>query len=170
LLRQLRGTRQVAFVTGEAGIGKTALIDAFCAQLKTGQAATVARGQCVDGLSRKEQYYPVTEALSQLCSSVDGEKACRILARMAPDWLAAMGRESLPQAGQRERMPGDLCAALEEMAAEKPLALVFEDLQWADDSTLHLLSALARRRAPARLMVTATYRPQLVAADHPLGS
>jgi predicted ATPase/DNA-binding winged helix-turn-helix (wHTH) protein len=159
------GARQVAFITGEAGIGKSALLDAFCAQLKS---AAIARGQCVDGLSRKEQFYPVTEALSHLCASEDGEKACRILARMAPDWLAAMGREGNPQPTQRDRMPGDLCAALEELAAEKPLVLVFEDLQWADDSTLHLISALARRRAPARLMVLATYRPQHVAADHPL--
>jgi len=159
------GTRQVVFITGEAGIGKTALLDVFCANL---QLATIARGQCVDGLSRKEQFYPVTEALSHLCASDEGEKACRILARMAPDWLASLGRENTAAPGQRDRMPGDLCAALEEMAAERPLVLVFEDLQWADDSTLHLISALARRRAPARLMLVATYRPQHVAADHPL--
>jgi predicted ATPase len=167
------GTRQFAFITGEAGIGKTAVVDAFCEQLKSGQTTTVAHGQCVEGLGRKEQYYPVTEALGQLCASADGEKACRILARMAPDWLASIGREASElQAGQvqapRERMPGDLCAALEELAAEKLLVLIFEDLQWADDSTLHLLSALARRRAPAKLMIVATFRPQQVAADHPL--
>jgi predicted ATPase len=162
------GTRQFTFITGEAGIGKTALVDAFCARIAAGSAALIARGQCVEGLSRKEQYYPITEALSQLCASEDGEKACRILARMAPDWLAAMGREIAPQPIQRDRMPGDLCAALEELAADKPLLLVLEDLQWADDSTLHLISALARRRAPARLAIVATYRPQHVAADHPL--
>jgi predicted ATPase/DNA-binding winged helix-turn-helix (wHTH) protein len=162
------GTRQLAFITGEAGIGKTALVDAFSARIAGGSAALVARGQCVEGLSRKEQYYPIMEAMSQLCASEDGEKACRILARMAPDWLAAMGRETAPQPGQRDRMPGDLCAALEELAADKPLLLVLEDLQWADDSTLHLVSALARRRAPAKLMIVANYRPQHVGADHPL--
>jgi len=166
------GTRQFACITGEAGIGKTALVDAFCAQVNSGQAATVAHGQCVEGLGRKEQYYPVTEALGQLCASADGEKACRILARMAPDWLASIGREAAEanpgQPAPRERMPGDLCAALEELTAEKPVVLIFEDLQWADDSTLHLLSALARRRAPTKLMVVATFRPQQVSADHPL--
>jgi predicted ATPase/DNA-binding winged helix-turn-helix (wHTH) protein len=163
------GLRQVAFLTGEAGIGKTALLDAFCSQVSS---AVVARGQCIEGLSRKEQYYPVTEALGQLCASELGERACRVLARMAPDWLSALGREQLGdevrQPGSRERMPGDLCGALEELATDKTLILVFEDLQWADDSTLHLLSALARRRAPAKLMVVATFRPQHVAADHPL--
>lgn len=170
------GTRQFAFITGEAGIGKTAVVEAFSAQLKSGHAATIAHGQCVEGLSRKEQYYPVTEALGQLCASADGEKACRILARMAPDWLASIGREASElkadqaqsTSAPRERMPGDLCAALEELAADTPLVLIFEDLQWADDSTIHLLSALARRRATAKLMVVATFRPQQVAADHPL--
>jgi predicted ATPase len=65
-------------------------------------------------------------------------------------------------------MLADLCAALEELAAEKPLILVFEDLDWADNSTLNLISALARRRAQARLMVLATYRPPKPTTEHPL--
>jgi predicted ATPase len=163
------GQRQVVFVTGEAGIGKTALVDAFCEQAATGCAANSARGQCVEGFGGKEEYYPVTEALRQICASHEGDKACRILARMAPAWLAAIGHESTsgvqPAAGNR--MPGDLCAALEEMVAEKLLVLVFEDLQWADDSTLHLVSALARRRTHAKLLLIATYRPQDLATEHP---
>jgi predicted ATPase len=163
------GQRQVVFVTGEAGIGKTALVDAFCEQAASGFEANSARGQCVEGFGGKEEYYPVTEALRQICASHDGDKACRILARMAPAWLAAIGRENAggaqPPGG--DRMPGDLCAALEEMVAEKLLVLVFEDLQWADDSTLHLVSALARRRTQAKLLLIATYRPQDVATEHP---
>jgi predicted ATPase len=167
------GNRQVVFVTGEAGIGKTALVDAFYEQAGSSLAAKMARGQCVEGFGRKEEYYPVMEALGQLCASPEGEYACRILARMAPVWLASMGREVREQAdptqhATRERMPGDLCAALEELASEKPLVLIFEDLQWADDSTLHLISALARRRAPAKLLIIATYRPQDVSTEHPL--
>jgi predicted ATPase len=163
------GQRQLVFVTGEAGIGKTALVDAFCEHAISGLAACTARGQCVEGFGRKEEYYPVTEALRQVCSSTEGDRACRILARMAPAWLAALGREitggAQPAAG--DRMPGDLCAALEEMVAEKLLILVFEDLQWADDSTLHLISALARRRTSAKLLLIATYRPQDIATEHP---
>jgi predicted ATPase len=167
------GQRRVVFVTGEAGIGKTALVDAFCQRLDSGSAALpvrLGRGQCVEGFGRKEEYYPVMEALSQICAQPEGETACGILARMAPAWLGALGRDSgnaAPSTG-RERMPGDLCAALEELAAEGPLILVFEDLHWADESTLHLISALARRRAQAKLLVLATYRAQDVAAEHPL--
>jgi predicted ATPase len=151
------GQRRVVFVTGEAGIGKTALVDAFCKGL--GASANVARGQCVEGFGAKEEYYPVMEALSQLCASPDGEIACRILARMAPAWLAALGRQAETAATVRERMPGDLCGALEQLAERKPLILIFEDLHWADESTLNLLSALARRRAAARLTVVATCGP-----------
>jgi predicted ATPase/DNA-binding winged helix-turn-helix (wHTH) protein len=158
------GQRRILFVAGEAGIGKTALVDAFCRQARQ---AMMARGQCVEGFGAKEEYYPVTEALSRLCASPDGEAACRVLARRAPAWLAAVGREAGPQpalpAAATARMPGDLCAALEELAASRPLILVFEDLHWADDSTLKLISALARRRAPAQLLVLATcsYRDTL---------
>ena len=163
------GQRRVVFLTGEAGIGKTALLDAFCRQLSARFATGVARGQCVEGFGSKEEYYPVMEALSQLCASADGERACRILARMAPAWLAGLGRQDEPSASPSpERMPGDLCAALEELAAEKPLLLAFEDLHWADAATLHLISALARRRAPARLLVLVTCRPREAGTDQPL--
>ena len=165
------GRRQVIFVTGGAGIGKTALVDAFVRQ--SGSAVTMARGQCVEALGRKEEYYPVMEALAALCASADGERACRILARMAPRWLPAsgidgeQGSDSVVQL-QTERLPGELCAALEELAAEKPLILIFEDLHWADEATLGVISALARRRTQARLMILGTYRSQDGAADQPL--
>jgi predicted ATPase len=154
------GQRRMVFVTGEPGIGKTALVDAFCRQVGDGSRVMLARGQCVEGFAAKEEYYPVMEALSRLCASPEGELACRELARRAPAWLAALGRdagtEAAPPVSTAARMPGDLCAALEDLAADKPLILVFEDLHWADDATLRLISGLARRRAPARLLVLAT--------------
>jgi predicted ATPase len=165
--------RRVVFVTGEAGIGKTALIDTFSRGGNFALPVALARGQCVPGVAAKEEYYPVMEALGQLCASPDGDAVCRILARMAPAWLAHLGRQPEPAASvtppsAQERMPGDLCAALEQLAAEKPLILIFEDLHWADHSTLNLISALARRRASAKLMVLATHRARSAATEHPL--
>jgi predicted ATPase len=162
--------RQVVFVTGAAGIGKTALLDAFVRQASPPQAVMIARGQCIEALGSKEEYYPVIEALAALCSSSEGERACRILARMAPHWLPAVGSDPKPavESLRTDRLPGELCAALEELAAEKPLLLVFEDLQWADNATLGVISALARRRTPARLMLLGTYCVQDGSADHPL--
>ena len=172
LVSAAAGQRQVVWVSGGAGIGKTALVDAFVRQAGSLQAVTVARGQCVEALGRKEEYYPVMEALVALCSSADGERACQALARMAPHWLPANGLPS-PQAPdavapvRADRRPGELCTALEEFAAENPLVLIFEDLHWADDATLGVISALARRRTPARLMVLGTCRAP-DGPDHPL--
>src|SRR5258708_7264422 len=167
------GQRQLVFVTGGAGIGKTALVDAFCGEVGTSLPATVICGQCVEGLGKKEDYYPVMEALTQLCTSAAGERASQILARMAPAWRPVLGREldtadSLSIRPVSQRAPGDLCAALEDLAREGGLILVFEDVHWADDSTLELISALARRRAPAKLVVLATFRPQDALTGHPL--
>jgi predicted ATPase/DNA-binding winged helix-turn-helix (wHTH) protein len=164
--------RRVVFITGEAGIGKTALVDFFCRQLPAG--TIIARGECVPGVGAREEYYPVNEALGNLCTSAAAEEACRILARMAPAWLAHIGRQPEPpelssaQPPPESRMPGDLCAALEEISRTKPLVLVFEDLHWADTATLNLIAALARRRAPAHLLVLVTFRPRSIAPGHPL--
>ena len=166
------GQRQTAFMTGPTGIGKTALVDAACHQMVAMLSATVACAQCVEGLSKKEDYYAVLEILRQLCASAVGETATRILASIAPAWLAAIGRD--PESttnGARSthpKAPGDLCRALEELGKERALVLVFEDLQWANDSTLELISALARRRTPTKLMVLATYSFHCASAEHPL--
>lgn len=155
------GQRRVVFVTGDAGIGKTALVDSFCRSIQLSVGASVGRGQCVQRFGAAEEYYPVTEALGQLASGSYGEDLHRILARRAPAWIEP-GRSgeaadaAVPRFAAQERTLGDLCAALEEMAAEKPLILIFEDLQLADDSTLNLISTLARRRGHAHLMVLAT--------------
>jgi predicted ATPase len=154
------GERRIVFVTGDAGIGKTAVVDSFCRRIEASIGASVGRGQCVQRFGAAEEYYPVTEALGQLVSGRYGENPHRILARRAPAWLepGRTGAEdpATPHFAAQERTLGDLCAALEEMATEKPLILIFEDLHWADDSTLNLISALARRRGHAHLMVLAT--------------
>lgn len=168
-----QGKRRVLFVSGETGIGKTALVDAFCSEAGSTGAVLVARGQCVEGLGSKEKYYPVMEALGHLCDSAGADAACRALARFAPAWLMRLDRQTKAIEWAAEplsahgRMPGDLCRALEELSSAKPLILAFEDLHWADNATLDLISALARRRAPAKLMVLATYVPRKATPEQP---
>jgi len=167
------GQRQVIFVTGGAGIGKTALVDEFRRQIGNAQPTMVCCGQGVEGLGETEAYYPVREALGQLCASSDGMWVREILGRAAPAWLPANDREVGYTGGNvgrlaTQRTPVDLCGALEELAQKSVLVMVFEDLHWADDSTVDLISALARRRAPAKLMVLATYRPHDRSTEHPL--
>jgi predicted ATPase/DNA-binding winged helix-turn-helix (wHTH) protein len=176
MIEVVRAERQVLFVTGEVGIGKTSLVDAFCRQYGTDGQARMARGQSVEGFGGKEPYYPVMEALTQLCTESGDGKSLRVLQQKAPNWHAklpvVMTSEVRPAPASSlpsERLLGEICDALEAMAAETPLILVFEDLHWADHSTLDLISALARRRAQAKLMVIATYRPADISeGQHPL--
>jgi predicted ATPase len=174
----LQNERQVVFVTGEVGIGKTALVDGFCRHVSSDGQCRIARGQSVEGFGGKEPYYPVMEALIQLCNENGDAKSLRILQQKAPNWYSKLPCvittevRSTPPAGSSvpsERLLGELCDAIEAMATDKPLILVFEDLHWADHSSLDLISALARRRAPAKLLLIATYRPGDVSdAQHPL--
>ncbi len=163
------------FITGETGIGKTALIDLFCRQRCSEDQVCIARGQCVEGFAGKEAYYPVIEALGQLCSPNEGKKHVHVMQQKAPSWytqLAALHSDgSAPMAApvRGERMLNEICDAIEAMASEKTLVFVFEDLHWADLSTLDLISALARRRQAARLLLLGSYRPAEVSAgQHPL--
>ena len=175
LTQATQGDRQVIFVTGETGIGKTALIDLFCRQRCSEDQVCIARGQCVEGFAGKEAYYPVIEALGQLCSSNEGKKHAHVMQQKAPSWytqLAALHSDSsapITAPVRGERMLNEICDAIEAMASAKTLVFVFEDLHWADLSTLDLISALARRRQAARLMLLASYRPAEVSGgQHPL--
>jgi predicted ATPase len=164
---------------GEGGIGKTTLVDLFSSKIDRSKGARIARGQCVEGFGGKEAYYPVLEALGQLTRDSEGSSAVQILAKQAPTWLFQMPslinaerKETLQreiQGATRDRMVREICEALEAMTAEKPLVLIFEDLHWVDSSTLDVISALARRREPAKLVLLTTYRPiDLVLAQSPL--
>ena len=69
----------------------------------------------------------------------------------------------------QQRMLREITQALEVLAAESPLVLLLEDLHWSDFSTLALISTIARRSEPARLLIIGTYRPvEILARDHPL--
>lgn len=172
--------RQIVFVTGESGIGKTALVDAFLSQAHAAlPGLRIARGQCVEGYAGKEPYYPMLEALGQLCQGQHGEPVIATLAAQAPTWLAQFPalltrehRETLQReilGATRERMLREISEAVETIAAETPLLLVFEDLQWVDQATVDFIAALSRRRAPAKVMLVGTYRPvDLTLTDHPL--
>src|SRR6202035_5033547 len=119
------------------------------------------------------------EILSQLCSAPGGDTVVQTLSTQAPTWLVQFPalikseqREMLQReilGATRERMLREICEAVETIATDGPLLLVFEDLQWVDQATVDLIGALARRRAPAKLMLIGTYRPvDLTLADHPL--
>ena len=179
LEQALNGQRQLVFVTGEPGIGKTALVEALLAGIGEGGALRIGRGQCVEQHGAGEPYLPVLEALGRLGRGVGGEPLIQILRQHAPTWLAQLpglladdeveAVQRRAQGATRERMLRELVEALEAVTRDAPLVLLLEDLHWSDSSTIDLLGMLARRRDSARLLVLGTYRPADVAgASHPL--
>jgi DNA-binding winged helix-turn-helix (wHTH) protein len=67
LEKMLSGERQVLFVTGEAGIGKTSVVDAFARGLAYDGSILIGRGQCLEQYGTGEAYLPVLEAIGRLC-------------------------------------------------------------------------------------------------------
>jgi DNA-binding winged helix-turn-helix (wHTH) protein/tetratricopeptide (TPR) repeat protein len=177
LARALRGERQVVFVTGEAGAGKTALVEHFVAGVAERQTLAITGSQCLEQLGSAEAYMPVLEAVGRLVREDGATRS--LLRRYAPTWFAQLpwlieeedrdrlGRDLLGAA--RERMLREMAEFVETLCAEIPCVLVLEDLHWSDPSTVDLLSLIAVRPEPARLLVLATYRPvELILTHHPL--
>src|SRR5215813_9086833 len=84
--KALRGQRQIIFVTGEAGIGKTTLIDEFERRASRIPKLKFARGQCVEGFGGKEAY-PFFQALGQLVRAPDSSAVVEALTKRAPTWM-----------------------------------------------------------------------------------
>lgn len=174
-----QGQRQVGFITGEAGIGKTALVEVFVAQVATEADVWIGRGQCIEQYGTGEAYLPVLEALGRLCRGPQGQHFLAWLRQQAPSWLAQMPTLLADASGvacQRPtqditpaRMLRELAEALESLTAQRPLILFLEDLHWSDRPTLEWLAYVARRRDPARLLVLGTYRlAETRVVSHPL--
>ena len=177
LRRMQNGERQIAFITGEAGIGKTALVDAFARTIPPGGRIRVGRGQCLEQYGTGEAYLPVLEAIGRLCR--DEKPVLELMRAHAPMWLLQMPslltpaeRESLSRevsGATRERMLREMGEALDALTAKTPLVLILEDLHWSDYSTLDLISYLASQRQRAHLMLIGTFRNvELVVSGHPL--
>jgi DNA-binding winged helix-turn-helix (wHTH) protein len=168
------GRRQLCWLAGEAGIGKSTLVDHFAASLG---AVAVAQGQCVEQHGLGEPYLPVLEALGALCR--DDPALMALLRAVAPTWLLQLPwlcseaeRESLQRelAGTSpDRMLREFGELLDRCTQDRPLLLVTEDLHWSDHATVNLINHVARRRGRACLMWLATFRvAEVIAEDHPL--
>jgi predicted ATPase len=167
----------VVFVTGEAGMGKTTLVQAFARSIAGEPTVRICTGQCLAQYGMGEAYLPVLDAIRQLCG--DDPWVADVLRVHAPMWLLQLpslvtasdrevfGREATSTT--RERMLREMVDALDALTAHLTLVLVLEDLHWSDFSTLDLISYVARRRRAAHLMLVGTYRPaELIASGHPL--
>jgi predicted ATPase len=176
-------------VPGEPGMGKTTLVEDFLSDLRAGsQACIIARGRCSERLAGTEAYLPWLEALDSLLRGADGQSRASLLSggesiaqttkRLAPTWYAqamplqpddsSAERLLAERAASQERMKREIGALLEEVSERRPVVLFFDDLHWADASTIDLLAYLASKFDSMRVLIIATYRPSdLLLAKHP---
>ena len=172
LRRASAGEAAIGFVTGEPGIGKTALCRDFI-RSAVAQGALAAIARCLPGGVGSDAYYPVLEALTQLARSGAVENFVAILSNVAPTWLiqlpwlmpVGMAGDTRQQVygTTAHRMIRELCDLLDLLSHDRLLVIVFEDIHWADQATLDLLHAIAVRRLQSRLLVLPTMR---VSGDH----
>ena len=163
------GARQLVFVLGEPGIGKSRLVEKFLQTNTDTPEVLIGTGRCLEVYGGGEPYYPVLEALSDL-SRRPGGGFVDSLVGLAPMWASQMlaripahRRDALKEGiagADRGRMLREICELLEAVATHHPLILVLEDLHWADHASLDVISALAQRRYRAKLLLLATYRPE----------
>jgi len=161
------GKRQIIFVTGEAGIGKTALVKLFLQEMRSKPDILIGWGQCIDQHGESEAYLPVLESIDRFARGPEGKWVRQCLWRYAPSWIVLFpwmqnpkhDLELLLTAATPARMIREFCVFIEALTARVPLILWLEDLHWGDAGTSDLLDALARRDEEARLLVVASYRP-----------
>jgi len=179
LTATLRGERQVIFVSGEPGIGKTAIVNSFLERLRTYTDVRIGHGQCIEQYGAGEAYLPLLEIATQLCRGPGRDQTRSLLRQYAPSWLVqlpflfdATELEALQrqlQGSTRERMLREAAEVITVFTRQQGLVLVIEDLHWSDVSTLEWLSYIAQRREPTKLLIIGTYRPtEVLMSGHPL--
>jgi tetratricopeptide (TPR) repeat protein len=166
-------------IAGEPGIGKTRLVEEFLGELAAAGTGSISRGRCSERLAGSEAYLPFLEALGNLLDGPAGGWIAPCMKSRAPTWYVQVAplAESDPsltrilvdvRAASQERMKRELVAFLQEICERTPLIIFFDDLHWADVSTVDLLSYLGSQCASIRLLLVGTYRPsELLTEKHP---
>ena len=175
------GQSLVLAVTGEAGIGKTSLVEDFLAEIEVSRhQPVIARGRCSERLAGSEAYLPLLEVLDSLMHRTRGESFSELMKTCAPTWFLQVATLSPAEStieriqadlrtASQERMKREMGALLQEISRVSPLVIFLDDLHWADVSTIDLLNYLAGRFEGMRVLVLGTYRRSEVAlSEHPL--
>ena len=136
-----RSHGRVVLISGEAGIGKTALLRRFCAD--QGKSVRVLWAAC-DPLFTPRPLGPLLD-------------------------LARLIQGALQEQVESGARPHDVAAALlRELESPAPTVLVLEDLHWADEATLDVVRLLAGRVGSVPALVVASYRDDQLHRTHPL--
>lgn len=167
------GSARTVVVGGEAGVGKTRLLGEF---LSNAGPVRVLCGGCADVEDSGPPFAPFVQALRTLHHELEPgareelfASGRRELARLVPelgepDEVGASSASASAQARLFELLLG----MLKQLAVERPVVVVVEDLHWADRSTRNLLGYLVRNLVADRVLVLATYRSDELPRGHPL--
>ncbi len=182
------GARRIVFISGSAGMGKTALAEHFCERaLACTPTLLLARGRCLEQYGPTEAYLPFLEALAGLLVGPASDVVAAALSEHAPSWCGHFPQNHLLQrhllhgraaaelerrgalAVSRQSVLREMRDALAALSARFPVLLLLEDLHWADSSSVELLHFIARSESRQQLLVLATLRPEpLDLGDSPL--
>ena len=166
--RSVAGEPQTVLIGGEAGIGKSRLVEEFTARLD----ATIVVGACIElGNGEGVPFGPFAAALRSLDSRglIDRESwEGRELARILPELGEAPARRQQEDEYARIRLFEAVQAALLKACADRPLVLVVDDLHWADRASRELFGYLARVSRGGCVLTIGTYRADELHRGHPL--
>lgn len=172
LLSALRGDGGVVIVGGEAGMGKTRLVNELTARAFRLGCAVMA-GACSEA-ELSLPYLPFLEAIGNRLTTDDVEQIRQRLGS-ASDELAQLfpqlGRAPTPGTEPMQaklRLFEAILLFLRDAARDRALLLVLEDLQWADPATRELLDYMTRRLRSTNVLILATYRIDEMHRKHPL--
>jgi predicted ATPase len=163
----LGGVGGVALIAGEAGLGKTRLVDEIAVEARA-RGMFVVRGQCYD-MEGAPPYVPFVEAIEYALNVVPrdtfraamgeaGPEIARFVPKVRVAYPDLPPPVALPTDQAHHYMLESVCDFFERSAAIQPMLMVLEDLHWADESTSQLLESVARRVERAALLVLGTYR------------
>jgi DNA-binding CsgD family transcriptional regulator len=163
-------------IAGEAGVGKTRLIEEFLARAEAAGAVGLVGG-CLDLEEGRLPFGPFIEALRPGIRQLD-PAARHELAALGGGELAALlpelalGEDATPATATvaQGRLFELVLSLLNRLASADPLAIVLEDVHWSDRSTRDLLAFLARNLRGERVQLIATYRSDELFRGHPLRS
>ena len=169
------GTPAVVLLGGEAGVGKTRLVEEAAARARASGARVLA-GSCIELGGEGLAFGPLAHAFRMLMRDTEPEELDALLgparpefARVLPDLDpdAALSTEPLTQGGTA-RMLELAVGVIERIAEDRPLMFVIEDLHWADRSTLDLVALLVRALRAGRVLVVVSFRTDELHRSHPL--
>jgi len=169
------GRGHMLLVAGDAGVGKTTLVNDFLSDLRADDPhALIAHGRCSERLAGTGGYLPIVEALHQFMGRSADTVTARLVKSMAPNWYEQivsatdlLQNRPAPLPPAPERMKREIVALLQEAARHRPLVICLEDLHWVDTSTLDVLTYLLDRSDDVRVLVLGTYRPTEIDPKHP---